>query len=75
MNALHAFCIAMASGEPVQTIDSAGNVEALSWVEYESLRDGDPRLHLAVVGEGRARRKSLRVRGIETGLEVRKERN
>jgi hypothetical protein len=65
----------MASGEPIQTIDSAGNVRAMSRAEYEQLHDSDPRLHLAVVGEGRAWMKSLRVRGIETGFEVRRERN
>jgi hypothetical protein len=73
VNALHAWLFSIASGEPIQTVDSAGNVRAMSRAEY--LSEDVPPLQLAVVGDSMARRASLRVRGLPTGLEIERVRN
>jgi hypothetical protein len=54
----------------VYSIDDAGRISALSLATYEALPTFDPRLRRIAWNRRQAEYTSLRVRGVETGLEV-----
>jgi len=63
---LAATLIDLAWAETMHLVDQrTGEITSMSMAEYEVLPDSDPRLSFATNYEGRARRESLRVRGID----------
>ena len=72
MSRFTAALIDLAWADEMHLVDQrTGEITTLSMAAYEALPDSDPQLSFATNYEGRARRESLRVRGIDVSTLLR----